>query len=429
MSLPAQEPSSMSLADATLFSHPDDTTYVDSLEDPVRSVAELQRFGPIVRGESLKSGHLMRFGEVILPNILVSPQRVESGVFAALTWEAGRAVYMDSSRFSSSALSETSGKNWGHNLSEMDPPIHTKYREIVQRGFLPKRVASWDVDIIRPILEQKFESIKSKGRADLVRELTAFFPYTIVGTVVGFDPEDIVRVGRTFHTLLQSLTNPAAAQQASVDLKGYAKKLIDARRREPKNDLVSVMTSAEINGESIPDETFIGLVIHLMAGGIDTVYRISSNVVHLLLNHPDQFERLKANHALISSTIEETLRYQGVASMLPRQVTEDTELMGVTMPKGSIVYVMNAAINRDATRWPNPHVFDIGRKPLPHMAFGNGPHSCIGMHLARFELGIYLEHLLKDLPNLRWDPNVRSIPKITGWTIRGTNSLPVIWDA
>jgi len=93
------------------------------------------------------------------------------------------------------------------------------------------------------------------------------------------------------------------------------------------------------------------------------------------------------------------------------------------------VYVINAAVNRDPTRWPNPHTFDISRAPLPHMAFGNGAHSCIGVHLARFELKQYLEHVLDDLPNLQWDPSVKDIPRITGWTIRGTNSLPVVWDS
>jgi cytochrome P450 len=429
MSSTAQDLAITSLAEATLFSHPDDTSYVDGLDDPVRTVAELQKLGPIIRGESLQTGYMMRFGDVILPNILTSPQRLENGVFAALTWEAGRAVYMDPARFSSSALSDISGKNWGHNLSEMDPPIHTKFRMIVQKGFMPKMVASWDADIIRPILKQSFDAIKPKGHADLVRELTAFFPYKIVGAVVGFDPEDIVFVGRAFHNLYQGRLNPETAQQASIDLKSYSKKLIDARRRSPTSDLVSVMTLSEIDDEPIPDETFIGMVIHLMAGGIDTVYRISSNIVHLLLNHPEQFERLKADRTLISSTIEETLRYQGVASMLPRMVMEDTDLLGVHMPKGSIVYVINAAVNRDPARWSDPHTFDISRAPLPHMAFGNGAHSCIGVHLARFELKQYLEHVLDDLPNLRWDPSVKDIPRITGWTIRGTNSLPVVWGA
>jgi len=118
MSSTAQDLAITSQAKATLFSHPDDTSYVDGLDDPVRTVAELQKLGPIIRGESLQTGYMMRFGDVILPNMLTSPQRLEHGVFAALTWEAGRAVYMDPARFSSSALSETSGKNWGHGSTD-----------------------------------------------------------------------------------------------------------------------------------------------------------------------------------------------------------------------------------------------------------------------------------------------------------------------
>ncbi|MDX8356411.1 cytochrome P450 [Sphingopyxis terrae] len=410
----------------SLFTHVDDTAFLDSLDDPVRRVAELQEIGPIVVGEPLDGGKAMRFGDLIFPNVMTSPDFLDAGVYAAVSWEAARAVFASPARFSSSANAAGSVL-WGPNLSMMDPPVHTKFRTLLQLGFTPRLVSSWDETILQPTLGAHFDAIKGKGRADLVRELTVFFPYKIVGRVAGFEHRDIGFVADAFHRIMNVNASPEAAMAAGADLRAYAARLIEERRARPTEDLVSVLTRAEVDGNPIPDDVFVGMVIHLMAGGIDTVYRTSSNIVQMLLDNPEQFEMVKADRSLIPAVVEETLRLQGVASMFPRRVMEDTEEQGVRMAKGGVVFVMQAAANRDPTRWSNPHAFDLTRKNIAHMAFGNGPHACIGMHLARTELRHFVTHLLDDLPNLRWDPDVKA-PGITGWTIRGTNSLPVVWD-
>lgn len=411
-----------------LFEHPDRTASLDSLQDPIRSVAELQRLGPLVKAEGFDGGRMFRIGGIEFPNLAAPPELVERSCFAALTWEAGRTVYTDPSRFSSKANAASSGTHWGRNLSEMDPPEHTKYRAIVQRGFMPKQIATWGDTIVKPILERHFFALLGKGRADLVRELNVYFPYEVAGTLAGFDPADIAFVASNLHKMHQGFVNPGAALEASAALKSYAFKLIDERRREPRDDMVSALVQAEIDGEPIDDGTFVGMVIHLLQGGIDTVYRLSSTVISLMLDHPDQMAKVKADRALIPNLIEESLRFEGVASAMARQVVDDTEVMGVHMPKDSIVFLMHPSINRDPARWDNPHVFDVERPKIGHMAFGNGPHACIGMHLARFEIGHYIGLILDHMTNLRWDPDVVERPRINGWTIRGINSLPVVWD-
>lgn len=413
--------------DDSLFSHVDNTEFLDSLDDPVGTVAALQNIGPIVTGESLDGGTMMRFGDVIIPNILTPPAYVETGVYAAVTWDAARSIYSAPARFSSTANAAGSAL-WGPNLSMMDPPDHTKFRNLVQLGFTPRMVKSWDEAILQPTLRKYFDAVKGKGSADLVRELTVFFPYDIVGQVVGFEHRDIGFVANAFHRIANVNNGPEAAMAAGADLRAYTSRLIEARRAQPTGDFVSILAQAEVDGNPIPDETFVGMVIHLMAGGIDTVYRTSSNIIQLLLDNPEQFELLKQDHSLVPAVVEEALRMEGVASMMPRLVMEDTEEFGVPMKKGGVVYVMQAAANRDPSRWENPNKFDIKRPgSAPHMSFGNGPHACIGMHLARTELRHFVQHVLDDLPNLRWNPDVKR-PGVTGWAIRGTNGLPVLWD-
>jgi cytochrome P450 len=415
------------LCDDSLFRHADNTAFVDKLDDPIQTVANLSRDGAVIEGKSVEDGQFIEFDGIRLANILVAPSHLEKGVFAALTWDAGRRVFTDPATFSSKCFAEGSGTLWGPNIAGMDPPEHTKFRMIVQLGFVPKFVASWEPTIITPALDRRFASIRSNGRADLVRELTVFFPYEIAGAVVGFDPGDIGFVAQSFLKTYKLLSEPEVAAQASEDLKSYARKLIEARRREPQNDMVSAMAQAEVAGEPIPDDTFVGMVIHLLQGAIDTVFRMSSTIVHLLLSNPDQFDSVKADRALIPNVVEEALRHQGVACMIPRLVMKDVELEGTHMPAGSVVWVMISPINRDASRWNDADRFDISRPAMPHFTFGNGPHSCIGMHLARKELSLFVERLIDELPNLRWDPAVPT-PKITGWMFRGPTTLPVVWD-
>lgn len=412
----------------SLFTHPDDTSFIDSLDDPIRTLCALQDIGAVVPGEALDGGTRVKFGDFPFQNLMAPPSAVQVGCFAVTTWAPAQAAYAASKTFSSTVNSQGSGKNWGRNISEMDPPEHTKYRMAMQKGFVPRLVSQWEETIILPTMSKWFARVQPRGRADLVRDLNVFFPYEIVGAIAGFDPEDLSFVADALHKMQQVLLDPAAAAQASVDLKRYANELVDARRREPRDDVVSALVQSEVDGRPIEQDALVGMTIHLLQGGIDTVFRMSSTLVHLLLDHPDQFEKVKADPSLIPALVEEGLRYEGVASMMARLVMHDTTLEGVDMPAGSVVFMMHPVINRDPARWSDPHRFDVERPRRAHMSFGHGAHSCIGMHLARFELAKYVELLISQFPNLRWDPDAPERPRVTGWLIRGPNSAPVVWD-
>jgi cytochrome P450 len=187
------------------------------------------------------------------------------------------------------------------------------------------------------------------------------------------------------------------------------------------------MIRQEVDGEPVSQRNLLGLVNVILAGGIDTIYKQSGNIISLRLDNPEQFDRLRANRSLIPNFVDESVRYEGVATNFPRMATEDTILEGVTIPRGSIVFGMIFAADRDASRWTNPRVLDVTRPPQPNLAFSAGAHSCIGAQVARMALACLIEHLIDDLPNLRWDP-AKPHPKITGWNQRTVLNLPVIWD-
>jgi cytochrome P450 len=416
-----------------MFGHPDDTTEIDAYDDPVREIAvRLHAAGPVIRGEGLltsKGGAAVRFAGVTFPNILTPPSYCEQGCFCAVGWDAVRAVYMNPKVFSSTVFEESLGAFWGPALSPMDPPEHTKYRSIMQLGFTPKRIAAYEETIINPIITRRFDAIKHLGKADLVRELNAFYPFEIVGAIVGFDSSKVAFVGACFNRIWHANVDPQGAYAAALALKTYSKNLIESRRGQPpKDDLVSAMMEAEVDGAPLSEERFVAMINHFMAGGIDTTYGQSGNLVHTLLSHSEQFEALKQDRGLIPGAIEESLRYEGIGGIVCRRAIADTDLCGTFIPKGSVVFIMHGVADRDRSRWENPDVFDVRRTRQPHIQFGSGPHSCIGQHLARFMLARYVEHLIDDLPNLRWDPTSTAPPKITGWTQRHPVTLPVVWD-
>ena len=168
--------------------------------------------------------------------------------------------------------------------------------------------------------------------------------------------------------------------------------------------------------------------MHFMSGGLETVYRMVNNLVHLLVSHPDEMQRLKADRELIPDAIEEAMRFEGVVSSFSRMALEDVDVCGTLIPAGSMVHVIHAAVNRDPDRWVDPHVFDITRNPLPNLSFGFGRHTCLGIHLARVEMAHFLELVMHYMPNLRWDSALTEPPRITGWATRSALELPVEWD-
>ncbi len=418
---------SLSVNPEAIFSHPDRTDMIDGLNDPLREMATaFHAQAPVIKGHGIGTprGSQVRFGDYVLPNILLTAKACEGDVYAAVTWDAVRTLYTRPKLFSSRCFVDSLGLQ-GPTLTTMDPPEHSKYRMVAQPGFTPAHVMRFETEVIRPVIARRFTDLRGKGRAELVRDLTTGIAFEINGSFIGFSREDV-----TFITSCKKMAfshDREAVAKASAAQYAFALNLIAERRAHPRDDLISFMARQQVDGAPVSDRNLVGIVNVVLAGGVDTIYKQSGNIVAMLLHNPAQLEILRGDRSLIPAFVAESLRYDGVATHFPRMATEDTVLEGVDIPRGGIIFGMIFAANRDPARWTDPHELDVTRAPKANMSFSAGPHACIGAPIARMALQCFTEHLLDDLPGLRWDP-AQPTPRITGWTQRMALSLPVLWD-
>ena len=274
--------------DHPLFHHPDDLSEIEHYEDIVREACKLRELGEVIEGTGT------HFGQFKFPSTMVLPSRQSESSFAALSYNAVKSVLMNTRDFSSTIFEDTVGQLWGRNIALMDPPEHTAIRAHVQKAFMPNLVASWHEDIIVPLMEERFAAIRHKGKANLTRELTGFYPFQIFCEVVGFDSRDVTDISRWLKEIMEFGSDPEQGYRASEQIKNYAAKIIADRRKNPRGDLISALSQAEVDEGPLPDDLFVGIVIHLLQGGVDTVFKISSSMIQLLLTHEEQFKKLKS---------------------------------------------------------------------------------------------------------------------------------------
>lgn len=210
-------------------------------------------------------------------------------------------------------------------------------------------------------------------------------------------------------------------------MRDYLEPLVEARRTEPAGDLLSELVHAEIDGARLADEKIYGFLRLLLPAGAETTYRAFGSCLLALLERPEAMARVLADRSLVPAAVEETLRWETSVTMVARVAATDTEIGGCPVPAGSSVSVINGSASRDEARWADPGEWDLDREPQQHMAFGTGPHQCLGMHLARMELEVGINAVLDRLPNLRLDPDAET-PVISGYAFRGPATLPVRFD-
>ena len=221
-------------------------------------------------------------------------------------------------------------------------------------------------------------------------------------------------------------TSPDRGLAASASLGDYFAGFVAERRRRPGDDVISDLVQADIDGERLDDEAVCAFLRILLTGGADTTYRGSGSALFLLLTHPEQLEAVANDRKLVGQAIEEALRFEPPAVGIFRRATVDTEIGGVPIPAGSDVYTVIASANHDESRWDDPERFDIFRDQHQHMTFAQGPHMCLGVHLARIETRIMLEAVLDRLHGLRLDPDAAD-PYMHGIMFRSPTAVPVLF--
>jgi cytochrome P450 len=348
-------------------------------------------------------------------------------MFTVSTYEAVQEVLRDGHLFSSKGYEDVMGAVMGHTILEMDEPEHHHYRALIQQAFSRAAMRRWETELVAPIVDRAIDDFIDDGRADLVRQLTLPFPVTVIAALLGLPAEDLPTFHRWSIELISVSLNWERGMAASESLRDYFAGLLAERRRRPAEDMISSLAQAELDGHSLSDDEIFAFLRLLLPAGAETTYRSSSNLLFGLLTHPDQLDAVRADRDLMPQAIEEGLRWEPPLLTIMRTVTRDTEMEGTRLPAGAVIMINLGSANHDETRWDRPEEFDIFRPPFPHLAFAFGPHTCIGLHLARMETKVALNCLFDRLPGLRIDPDAEA-PYITGMTFRAPPVLPVVWD-
>jgi cytochrome P450 len=389
-----------------------------AVRDPYPQWAGVRARGPVFQGDVREVFNLDP--DMELPEGL--PQS-----FMVLGYDAVLEVLRDGERFSSKGYEVAIGAVMGHTILEMDEPEHHAYRGLVQQAFTRKAMERWEVELVAPIVDRQIDAFVAEGHADLVRQLTFPFPVTVIAGLLGLPDEDLPMFHRCAVELISVSFDMNRGMAASQALGEYFGRILADRRRHPRDDIISDLARAELDGQRLTDDEIFAFLRLLLPAGAETTYRSSSNLLFGLLSHPDQLEALRADRTLVGQAIEEGIRWEPPLTGIMRTATVDTEVAGVAIPAGAVLSVNVGAANRDETRWEHPERFDIFRPPKPHASFASGVHMCLGMHLARMETQVMLLRVLDRLPGLRLAPGADDV-HITGSTFRAPRRLPVVFD-
>jgi cytochrome P450 len=356
------------------------------------------------------------------------PHEESKPVFMVYRHEEVQQMLRDNETFSSAIIIDAFGDALGkHVMLGMDEPEHGRHRTLVSKAFSQKALARWEHELVGQVANELIDRFADRGHADLRSEFTFPYPTQIIASLLGLPREDYPQFQRWSVALLSILFERDRGLAASEALREYFVPILADRRQEPREDLISGLAQAEIDGERLSDEEIFSFLRLLLPAGVETTYRSLGNLLLGLLSNPDQLDAVRADRSLIPQAIEEAIRWEPPLLTITRVATRDTELGGVSIPAGSAVMPVLGAANRQEDRYPDPDRFDIFRQPRAHIGFGHGVHVCLGMHLARLEMRVALNLLFDRLPNLRLDPDGND-PHIRGQVFRSPTSIPVLFD-
>jgi cytochrome P450 len=386
------------------------------VRDPYPMFADMRASNPVME---------LSYGTTLLPTDKKAP--LPPRLFTVFSYECVREVLGDTKRFSSRGYAISMGQVMGRTILQMDPPEHLRHRALVAKAFRPRMLEKWSNELIAATVSELVDGFAADGHADLVRQLTFPFPVQVIARILGLPRADWPSFQRLSTELIGVMQNWERGLAASRDLRSYFGEIIAQRRKEPRDDLVSELVVAEVDGQRLADDEIYPFLMLLLPAGVETTYRSSSSVLFGLLTHPGLLAEVRADHDLLPQVIEEGLRWEPPVLSVMRVALEDVELGGVHIPEGAYVALSLGAANRDPASFADPDAFDIFRDARQHVAFGDGPHMCLGMHLARLETRVLLAAVLDRLPNLRLDPDAQD-PHVHGLVFRSPPDLPVLFD-
>lgn len=294
-----------------------------------------------------------------------------------------------------------------HWMVFLDPPDHTRLRQLVMPAFTPKAIGAMRPQV-DSVVREAVAAIRDVEEFDLVRDLAYPIPAVVIAEIMGVPREERDLFKKWSDQILvlifgskSTADRSTRAQQGLADLVDYLKELIALRRNQPREDLISALIASDKADPPLTDDELVATCALLIFGGHETTTNLIANGTKALLENPDQWDRLRQDGSLLSATVEELLRYDGPSKMIMRRLVDDVEVAGTTMRAGDSVYLVQGSANRDEAVFEAPARLMIDRKPNRHVAFGFGLHHCLGNFLARIEGLSVFETITHELPHLK----------------------------
>jgi cytochrome P450 len=309
-----------------------------------------------------------------------------------------------------------------HLMVFFDPPRHTRIRKRLAHAFTPRALKTWEKFVDQAVAELLDEALADR-RMDLITDFAFLLPIAVIAKMLGVPREDqaLFRKWSTGVTkpMVPRPSDEVIAEGSAVveEFKPYFRELAERRRREPRDDLMTLLVNAE-DDEPLDELDFVHNAAFLLNAGHETTMNLLGNAIDALFTFPGQLDRLRREPALIDSAVEEFLRFDSPNQLGGRRATQEIEIRGLTIPADTFVWIANGAANRDPAQFADPDRLDVSRQPNRHLAFGHGIHLCLGANLARVEAKAALSRLIGRYPQLRPDgaPSHRMHPRYRGYS-------------
>jgi cytochrome P450 len=346
----------------------------------------------------------------------------QQGMWSIFKYVDVQRALTDHASFSSQAYS--GGDNpIGRSMINMDPPRHHQLRSLVSLAFTPRAVARLE-QRITDVTYELLDAVERQGQMDVIDDLAGPLPTIIIAEMLGIPSEDREKFKLWTNQLIGSAPHEGIDPQRVMT--EYYRQIFEARRREPRDDLVSALLEAQVDGEHLSETDLLGFCILLLLAGNETTTTLLGNALQTFTEHPEVMEELRADPSLIPAAIEEVLRYRSPVRLLLRVTQQEVILGEQALPADTGIVAWLASANRDEEQFPHPDTFDIHRAPNRHLAFGYGIHFCLGAPLARLETRIALEAMLARWTGIR-RANQEQLEPLGSFVLLGLRHLPVVF--